>query len=113
MSWPLYAPHRVENLDGPCVSLSMDFQTWGSRITTGAHCANGVLRRWGMTPAPMAQTAMAARGMLWAASVAMKKAGLVKNRIKHFERSFDVGDIADANPANANGAGGSEPRRAA
>ncbi len=110
VSWPLYAPHRVENLDGPCVSISMDFQTWGSRITTGAHCANGVRRQWGMKPAAMAATPMPVRAGLWAASVAMKKAGLVKNRIKHFERSFDVGDVA---PPNANGASGSEPLRAA
>ena len=32
LTWPLYAPHRVENLDRFCVSLSMDFQTWPSRF---------------------------------------------------------------------------------
>jgi len=56
LSWPLYAPHRVENQEGLCVSLSMDYQKWGSRITTGAHRANGVLRSWGWTMKPMATT---------------------------------------------------------
>ena len=35
LTWPLYAPHRVENLDRFCVSLSMDFQTWPSRFRNG------------------------------------------------------------------------------
>ena len=34
---------------------------------------------------------MAARAALWAASLAMKKANLVENRIKDFERSFELG----------------------
>lgn len=46
ITWPLPAPHRVENQEALCVSLSMDYKAWGSRITTGAHRANGVCRRW-------------------------------------------------------------------
>lgn len=92
LTWPLYAPHRVENLEVFNVSLSLDFQTWGSRMTRGAHYANGVMRRqWGRTPAAMGGTPMAARAALWAASLAMKKANLVENRIKDFERSFELG----------------------
>ena len=92
LTWPLYAPHRVDNLDVFNVSLSLDFQTWNTRLTRGAHYANGVLRqRFGMTPASMGKTPMAARAALWAASLAMKKAGLVENRIKDFERSFELG----------------------
>ncbi|MBP7704066.1 MAG: transcriptional regulator [Caulobacter sp.] len=92
LTWPLYAPHRVENLDVFNVSLSLDFQTWETRLTRGAHYANGVLRRrLGMTPAGMAGTPMAARAALWAASLAMKKAGLVENRIKDYEHSFELG----------------------
>ncbi len=96
LSWPLYAPHRVENQEGLCVSLSMDYQTSGSRITTGAHRANGVLRRWGWTIKPMATTNWAHRTVLWAAALAFTCLNLVKNNIKDFERTFDV---ADANVA--------------
>ncbi|MDP1630285.1 MAG: transcriptional regulator [Caulobacter sp.] len=92
VTWPLYAPHRVENLGEFNVSLSVDFQTWGSRMTRGAHFANGVLRRWGLTPAAMASTPMAARAALWACSLAMKQANLAENRIRDFERSFQLGD---------------------
>lgn len=92
LTWPLYAPHRVENLDVFNVSVSLDFQTWGTRITRGAHFANGVRRRhWGMSPAPMDRTPMAARAALWACSLAMKKANLAENRIKDLERSFELG----------------------
>lgn len=92
LTWPLYAPHRVDNLDVFNVSLSLDFQTWDTRMTRGAHYANGVLRRrFGMTPASMGRTPMAARAALWAASLAMKKANLVENRIKDYERSFELG----------------------
>ncbi len=94
LTWPLYAPHRVENQEGLCVSLSMDYQTWGSRITTGAHRANGVLRQSGWTIKSMAQTGWIERAVLWAASVVFTKLGLVKNNIKDFERAFDVADAA-------------------
>jgi hypothetical protein len=92
LTWPLYAPHRVENQEGLCVSLSMDYQTWGSRITTGAHRANGVLRRWGRKIPPMSKTPMFARGLLWAASIVFTRLGYVKNNIKDFQRTFDVAD---------------------
>jgi len=89
VTWPLYAPHRVENHgDGICVSLSMDYQTWGSRLTTGAHYANGVLRSWGFKPREMEDTSPEARFFLWAMSLVMKRLGLAKNNIKRFERQF-------------------------
>jgi hypothetical protein len=94
LTWPLYAPHRVENQEGLCVSLSMDYQTWASRITTGAHRANGVLRQRGWTIKPMHQTGWVQRAALWAASLVFAKLGMVKNNIKDFERTFDVADAA-------------------
>ena len=36
-TWPLYAPHRVENLDEFNLSLEIEFRTWESRVTGGAH----------------------------------------------------------------------------
>jgi hypothetical protein len=95
-SWPLHAPHRIENLGTFNVSLSVDYQTWGSRLTNGAHFANGVLRRWGLPVAAMDKTPMAARAGLWAASLGLKRMRLVEDRIKGFERSFEIGDAQKA-----------------
>ena len=50
LTWPLYAPHRVENLDRFCVSLSMDFQTWPSRFRNGSLYTNAVMRSRGGRP---------------------------------------------------------------
>jgi hypothetical protein len=89
LTWPLYAPHRVENLDRFCVSLSMDFQTWPSRFRNGALFANAVLRSRGGRPRMtdrMATPELAAR---WAASLALKRAGALKSRLDTFERDFE------------------------
>lgn len=88
LTWPLYAPHRVENLDRFCVSLSMDFQTWPSRWRNGSLYTNAVLRSRGGAPRPtdaMGTPEMAAR---WAASLALKRAGALKSRLSDFQRDF-------------------------
>lgn len=89
LTWPLYAPHRVENLDRFCVSLSMDFQTWPSRIRNGALYTNAVIRSRGGQPRfteKMGEVELAAR---WAASLALRKSGLLKSRIAEFQRDFE------------------------
>lgn len=89
LTWPLYAPHRVENLDRFCVSLSMDFQTWPSRLRNGALYTNAVLRSRGARPRftdGMGQGELAAR---WAASVALKRVGGLKSRLNDFTRDFE------------------------
>lgn len=89
LTWPLYAPHRVENLDRFCVSLSMDFQTWTSRMRNGALFANAVARSRGGTPRPtdrMGRGELAAR---WAASLALRRAGVMKSRLSDFTREFE------------------------
>jgi hypothetical protein len=89
LTWPIYAPHRVENLDRFCVSLSMEFQTWTSRLRNGALFTNAVLRSRGARPRMtdrMATPELAAR---WAASLALKRAGALKSRIATFERDFE------------------------
>lgn len=89
LTWPLYAPHRVENLDRFCVSLSMDFQTWPSRIRNGALYTNAVLRSRGGKPRftdGMSPPELAAR---WAASLALRKMGALKSRIEHMDRDFE------------------------
>ena len=89
--WPIHAPHRVDNLGEFNVSFSADYQTWPSRVKCGAHVASGVLRRWGLPAPDLRRTPGAVQAGLWAASVAMKKAGLVENRVAKFERSFELG----------------------
>jgi hypothetical protein len=89
LTWPIYAPHRVENLDRFCVSLSMDFQTWPSRLRNGALFTNAVLRSRGGRPRMtdrMAAPELAAR---WAASLALKRAGALKSRLSDFTRDFE------------------------
>lgn len=98
LTWPLYAPHRVENQEGLCVSLSMDYQTWASRITTGAHRANGVLRARGWTIKPIAETSWPHRALLWAASLAFTRFGQVKNNIKDIARTFELAGAPEPVP---------------
>jgi hypothetical protein len=89
VSWPLHAPHRVENLDTACLSLTTEFQTWSSRITNGAYYANGVMRRAGLPVAAIDATPMAARAALWAVSLALRRMKLVRDRLD-FAREFDL-----------------------
>ncbi len=100
LTWPLYAPHRVENLDRFCVSLSMDFQTWPSRFRNGALYTNAVMRSRGGSPRftdQMGQGALAAR---WAASLALRRMGALKSKIAHFEREFEP-EVGAADGAGA------------
>lgn len=89
LTWPFYAPHRVENLDRFCVSLSIEFQTWPTRFRNGALYTNAVLRSRGGRPRMtdrMATPELAAR---WAASLALKRAGVLRSRLSTFEREFE------------------------
>jgi len=50
-SWPLHGPHRVQNLSGMNVSITMEIVTPESMLKNGVLHANGVLRRrFGMDP---------------------------------------------------------------
>lgn len=103
LTWPLYAPHRVENLDRFCVSLSMDFQTWSSRLRNGALYANAVARSRGGSPRPTDRQTRPELAARWAASLALKKAGALKSRLEHFQRDFEpqVGAVDGAGALNA------------
>jgi hypothetical protein len=90
VSWPLHSPHRVENLDTSCLSLTTEFQTWATRVTNGAYYTNGVLRRAGLPTAPIDATPMAGRAALWAASLVLRRLNLVQDRISTIERKFDL-----------------------
>jgi len=100
LTWPLYAPHRVDNLDKFCVSLSMDFQTWGSRFRNGALYTNAVIRSRGGRPRftdGMSEPELAAR---WAASLALKRVGGLKSKLSDFQRDFEP-EIGVADGAGA------------
>ena len=100
LTWPLYAPHRVENLDKFCVSLSMDFQTWPSRMRNGSIYTNAVIRSWGGHPRfteGMGTPELAAR---WAASLALRRLGGLKSRIENLERQFEP-EVGAADSARA------------
>ena len=90
VAWPLHSPHRIENQGVFNVSLSVDYQTWGSRIINGAHYANGLLRRAGAKPRPMHETPIAARTALWASHLVLKRFPILEDRIKGIERSFEL-----------------------
>ncbi|MDY6925187.1 MAG: transcriptional regulator [Pseudomonadota bacterium] len=92
IAWPLHAPHRIENQGSFNVSLSCDYQTWRSRMTNGAHYANGVLRRWGAPVLPADRAPLAARAALWSASLGLRRLGVVKTRLESYERAFELGD---------------------
>ena len=49
-TWPLHAPHRVENLDGLNVSIACEVVTKQSMMKNAVLHANGALRRAGFTP---------------------------------------------------------------
>jgi hypothetical protein len=105
LTWPLYAPHRVENLDRFCVSLSMDFQTWPSRWRNGALYTNAVLRSRGASPRFTDQMGSGELAARWAASLALRRMGALKSRIAHFERDFEP-EVGAEDGARALGAAG-------
>jgi len=45
MTWPLHSPHRVENLEGLNVSVTMEYTSWRSAAVNGAYAFNGITRR--------------------------------------------------------------------
>lgn len=103
LTWPFYAPHRVENLDRFCVSLSMDFQTWSTRFRNGALYANAVARARGLQPRSTDRLGTAGLAARWAASLALKKLNVMPDRIAAFERDFEpeVGAVDGAGSINS------------
>ncbi len=100
LTWPFYAPHRVENLDRFCVSLSIEFQTWPTRFRNGALFTNAVLRSRGGRPRMTERMATPELAARWAASLALKRAGALKSRLAAFERDFEP-EVGAADGAGA------------
>lgn len=88
LSWPLNAPHRVENLDCLNVSLTVSFTDESIRRLQNVNLANGLLRhRFGLSPSSRAITGPA----YWSKAVlqkVMRDSGWVKQERK-MRRSVD------------------------
>jgi hypothetical protein len=100
LTWPLYAPHRVENLDRFCVSLSMDFQTWPSRFRQ-----RGAVHQCG-DPQPGRAAALHRRyddaraGSALGRVAGAEEGGRDESKIANFERDFEP-EIGAADGAGA------------
>lgn len=69
LSWPLHAPHRVENTEGLSVSITCEVVTRESMMKNAVLHANGALRRMGFTP-----RSSSAEGVQAYAKLALSKA---------------------------------------
>ncbi|WBQ09581.1 cupin-like domain-containing protein [Hyphomonadaceae bacterium ML37] len=95
VSWPLHAPHRVENLEGLNVSVTCEVVTRQSMMKNAVLHANGALRRMGLNPrssSPHGVQAVAKLAFSKAWKVWDKLAGGRKPMPKS-EETFDV-DLA-------------------
>ena len=80
LSWPLNAPHRVENLDGVNVSVTTEHWTTHIRNTYAVRYANGVIRNV-LRLSPPPPTTSGARFWLRAAMAAgVKSSGLLRQQ---------------------------------
>lgn len=91
VSWPLHSPHRIENSEGFNVSLTCDYVDWRARMTNGAYYTAGVMRRRGMRAPAVRGVPAAGQAAMWAAHLALRRMGLVEDRIAGLEREFELG----------------------
>ena len=107
VSWPLNAPHRVENLCGLNVSVTCEIVTRESMLSNGVHYTNGKLRRMGRVPQSFVTTgpqAYAKLAMSKAFKLIEKLTGASKRPMPKSETTFDVdlesqGGVRDRQPA--------------
>lgn len=89
-SWPLHGPHRVQNLEGLNVSVTMEIVTPESMLKNGVLHANGVLRRkFGINPRSAATGGPGAYLKL-VLSKASKKLFRENKPMPKSERTFDI-----------------------
>lgn len=94
-SWPLHGPHRVQNLEGLNVSVTMEIVTPESMLKNGVLHANGLLRRkFGINPKSAAADGPGAYLKL-VLSKASKKLFRDKKPMPKSERTFDIDPNAD------------------
>lgn len=100
LSWPLNAPHRVDNLDGLNVSITTDYFTPLAQKKYGVYFANGILRRkFGLLPKSTDLNGFGAVAKC-AAALAFKKSGVMKNEERKMISTFqldpeNIGHIID------------------
>jgi hypothetical protein len=97
ISWPLHAPHRVENLEGLNVSVTCEIVTKDSLMNNAVHHANGAMRRMGFIPSSTKDTGFEAYAKLalskaWKGWAKLTDAG--KRPMPQSETTFDV-DLAE------------------
>lgn len=92
--WPLYAPHRVENVDGLCVSLSMDYQTWESRARTGSLYTHAFLREKGLKPVAVHTLGSLGLAWRWLLSLPLRRMQVLGNRIAEIPRELVLDSTA-------------------
>lgn len=98
LTWPLHAPHRVENIEGLNVSITCEVVTRASMMKNAVLHANGALRRMGFTP-----RSTSAKGLQAYAKLAISKGWKLGQKLVGAERPmpkseilFDVDLAADA-----------------
>lgn len=90
VTWPLNAPHRVDNLDGLNMSLTTEFWTTETQRSYGVNYTNGLLRRViGMAPRSQELSGPVALAKC-AVALAYKKLGLRKGQEFKFISTFKV-----------------------
>jgi hypothetical protein len=91
VSWPIHAPHRVDNLGTFNVSLSVEFMTWEARLRQGSYFTNGALRRrFGIDPKPVAALGPVGQAWRWAAAAVLRKAGVTPAPRQHHKVVFTL-----------------------
>lgn len=93
VSWPLHAPHRVENLEGLNVSITCEVVTQESVMKNAVLHANGALRRMGYVPQSSSTKGVQAYAKLalsrsWKAFEGVS--GLASKPLPKSETTFDV-----------------------
>lgn len=90
LSWPMNAPHRVDNLEGLNVSLTSEFFTPFVWRKYGVYFFNGMIRRkLGMEPKSTNTDGLMAYAKC-AAALAAKKLGVMNNERFDFISTFQV-----------------------
>jgi hypothetical protein len=88
--WPHLSPHRIDNLEGLNVSLSLESMTTASRLSMGSHFLDGFLsqklgkRIAAENPGPVAAWTKTA------ASIAVRKAGLNQSFVEENKITYKI-----------------------
>lgn len=114
VTWPMHMPHRVVNEDALNVSVSIEYSTPRSVLTTGVVYTNGLLRRRAGLDLRADKVPRALSPLWWAASKALRKLAPTPDANRAHPRVFQVDPAAPdcigwlSGPAPA-GAGASRP----